>query len=130
MLNSTYQSQWNGGTIGISFYFPIHSFYIGRGYDLDIYTYSAKVNWNLQKNFQKPVNFRHTALGFKRYVTLQAAYKFSERFDIGVSIGKYYGVTSYGKDKVYLINGDIKNSRFNGTEFRQFTGLLHLKYEW
>ncbi len=129
-LRSTYQTQWNGGTIGLILHFPVQSFYIDGYYDFGIYAYNAKANWNLRETLQHPVSFRQQATGFKHFGKIQVGYKLCERLDIGLSLSKYYSFTNEGKDKLYLQSGEIKRSQFNGVEFSQLAGLLNIKYEW
>lgn len=129
-LNSTYRAVWNGGSIGVSIEIPIKSFYISGGYAFGIYDYSAQANWNLKEDLQKPISFRHDALGFKHEIKLLAGYNISDHFDIGLSLNRNYGVTNTGTDQLYLVTGDEKRSQFNGIEFKQFSGGVYLKYKW
>ncbi|HIB8181832.1 TPA: outer membrane beta-barrel protein [Elizabethkingia anophelis] len=129
-LNSTYRTVWNGGSMGVSIEIPIKSFYISGEYEFGIYDYSAQANWNLKEDLQKPISFRHDALGFKHEIKLLAGYNISDHFDIGLSLNRYYRVTNTGTDQLYLVTGEEKISQFNGIEFKQFTGGVYLKYKW
>lgn len=126
-LRSDYKARWNGGTIGFSLYYPIQLFYFSGEYDFGLYDYTAKANWNLIETFQHPVSFRHRALGFKHDIQLKVGYRISERFDVNLSANRYFAFTNDGKDNLYLMDGGIKESRFNGVEFNQYNGFLSVR---
>lgn len=61
-LNSTYETRWHSGWLGLDLdYIPTPHFDLHGAVELHAGKYQADANWNLRGDFAHPVSFRHSS---------------------------------------------------------------------
>jgi hypothetical protein len=114
-LRSTYKTRWQGFTAGFNIRIPVgKKFTIEPSFVYNQTNYSSKANWNLIENFKHPVSFRHKAVGFGLEPSLNVRYMIRKK--LSFLIGGYYSywTTGKGSDRLYLMDGQIPVTQFNG----------------
>lgn len=104
-LNSSYDAQWDGYSVGLAFdgapqvetnvhleitYYP----------SLDYY---AEANWNLQSQFEHPLSFSHTAEGEGFHFTASVSHQWTETVAVYVDFQRHVFRTEKGLDRAYLV---------------------------
>ncbi len=129
-LNSTYEARYKGFDFGGEFVLKMDAFSIGATVLGGFYTYSAKANWNLIPDFEKPVSFTHKANSF----ALSGDINLSVPLNKGLSIEADYKInninTYSGVDKAYFNNRNTEETQFNGASFRKNAVFVGLKFSF
>jgi outer membrane protease len=129
-LKSTYQTQWNGLTIGRELRIKIKRIIIQQQLIYHQVNYSAKANWNLIEDFQHPVSFRHKAKGYGLETGINIHYRFNKIISVFAD-GKYsYWTTGKGTDTLYRNNGDISITQMNGAVRNNFNIALGIAFSF
>lgn len=114
LLNSTYQTRWEGFIIGAIANYSLNSvLYLEAELDYKQLNYKAVAHWNLIDSFTHPISFKHTGNGFD--ANLQAKFGIQLNAQISTFImGNYFHAgTGKGKDQLFLANGQEQLSQFN-----------------
>lgn len=121
-LDSTYQSEWRGPWIGL------HSLYEGSarwsmGLDLEFHwgDYEAQADWNLRADLQHPLSFEHEADGRGLLLRLEGIRQLGRRSDLTLRLGFEDWETDAGTDRVYLADGSVVSTRFNGAQWQSLS---------
>lgn len=122
-LNSSYQTRMHGPLLGIDLQYQLTdrlslSFAPGYGW---LY-YSGRGDWNLVTNFKHPLSFEHLANGSEWKGRLDIRYTLS---GVQVFAGMHYQHTEIngGDDVLYLSDGTVLKSHFNGASGHAFMAL-------
>jgi hypothetical protein len=115
-LKSTYDTKWNGLTMGLSFTIPIHDkIIITAQSTYRQLNYSAKANWNLIEDFEHPVSFRHKAKGYGLQNSFGVQYLFNEKISVSLNGQLGHWTTGKGTDTLYRTNGEVNVTQLNQT---------------
>ncbi|RQO64213.1 hypothetical protein DBR40_25860 [Pedobacter sp. KBW01] len=129
-LNSTYQTRYKGFDFGLEGTFKAKSFRVTAGILGGFYTYSAKANWNLIPDFQKPVSFTHAANSFALNGNINLAVPLNKTLQIELDY-KINNINTYsGVDRAYFNNKQAEETQFNGANFRANTIALGLNFSF
>jgi hypothetical protein len=113
-LRSTYETKWNGLTMGLSFIIPVHErITITAQSTYRQLNYSAKANWNLIEDFEHPVSFRHKAKGYSIENNIVVHYLFNEKISVSLNGQLGYWTTGKGTDTLYRTNGEVDVTQLN-----------------
>lgn len=127
-LNSTYQSRYKGFDFGLEGTFKAKSFRISAGILGGFYKYSAKADWNLIPDFQKPVSFTHAANSFALNGNVNLAVPLNKMLQLELDY-KINNINTYtGVDRAYYNNRKTEETQFNGANFRANTIALGLNF--
>lgn len=114
-LKSTYTAWWKGPAIHTMLRWQAHiPLYIGTQISFHFFEYNAEANWNQIQEFKHPLSFIHTANGNGWDYATNVGYKFNERLGVDVSWLYNNWKTGFGKDMLFLSNGEIPETRMNG----------------
>ena len=113
-LRCTYETQWNGLTLGLDSKIPIGKFIIQPLIIYHQVNYSAKANWNLIETFKHPVSFTHDAKGFGIEPALNFHYTLNKTISILLGGKSGYWSTGKGVDTLYLTDGSTSTTQLNG----------------
>lgn len=121
-LNSSYQSEWRGPWIGL------HSLYEGSArwsmaLDLEFHwgDYEAVADWNLRDDFQHPRSFEQEADGRGLSLRLEGIRQLGRLSDLTLRLGLEDWETDAGNDRVYLADGSVVGTRFNGAQWQSLS---------
>ncbi|WP_175632974.1 omptin family outer membrane protease [Pedobacter ghigonis] len=129
-LNSTYQTRYKGFDFGLEGTFKAKSFRVTAGILGGFYTYSAKANWNLIPDFQKPVSFTHAANSFSISGNVNLAVPLNKTLQLELDY-KINNINTYsGVDRAYFNNKQPEETQFNGANFRANTIALGLNFSF
>lgn len=129
-LNSTYQSRYKGFDFGLEGTFKAKSFRITTGISGGFYKYSAKANWNLIPDFQKPVSFTHAANSFALNGNVNLAVPLNKTLQLELDY-KINNINTYsGVDRAYFNNKQAEETQLNGANFRANTIALGLNFSF
>lgn len=127
-LNSSYQSRYKGFDFGLEGTFKAKLFRISAGILGGFYKYSAKANWNLIPDFQKPVSFTHAANSFALSGNANLAIPLNKMLELELDY-KINNINTYtGVDRAYYNNRKTEETQFNGANFRANTIALGLNF--
>jgi hypothetical protein len=127
-LRSTYKTRWSGITLGFTSKIQLRRFIIEPQLTYHQTNYTSKANWNLIENFKHPVSFRHKAIGFGIEPGLKVNFKMGKNFTVFLGGAASYWATGKGSDKLYLADGQVPVTQFNGSVRKGtsvFTGLSY-----
>lgn len=133
LLNSLYQTRWQGVMIGFEFVFSITDFLVLESeliyHQVD---YKATANWNLVTYFAHPVSFRHSANGFGANGGLRAVFLPGRKFQPFIGYEFEYWRTGAGTDELYYASGDKAITRLNKVErwSMNFVAGLHFRFSF
>jgi len=113
-LNSTYESQWRSGWLGVDVdYSPAPFFACHATVELHSGKYEAEADWNLRSDLQHPRSFRHTsdnATGVVTGVGMRAGGK-NLFFTLDYQYQKWRA--DEGLDRTYYSGGSVGVTRLN-----------------
>lgn len=104
-LDSSYDAQWDGYTVGLGFdgaprqdtnvhlevmYYPSLNYY-------------AEANWNLQSQFEHPLSFSHTAEGEGVHFTASVSHQWTDKIAVYLDFQRHVFRTEKGLDRAYLV---------------------------
>jgi hypothetical protein len=113
-LKSTYDTKWNGLTMGLSFIIPIHEkIIITAQSTYEQLNYSAKANWNLIEDFEHPVSFRHKAKGYGLQNNTGVQYVLNEKISLSLNGQLGHWITGKGTDTLYRTSGEVNVTQLN-----------------
>jgi hypothetical protein len=113
-LKSTYDTKWNGLTMGLSFIVPVHErIIITAQSTYRQLNYSAKANWNLIEDFEHPVSFRHKAKGYGVENNIGVHYVLNEKISLSLNGQLGHWTTGKGTDTLYRTNGEVNVTQLN-----------------
>jgi hypothetical protein len=126
-LNSSYRTRMHGPLLGFKLGYQLAprlalSFVPEYGW----LNYSGRADWNLVSNFKHPLSFEHRASGFEWKGRLQLSYKFDKDISAFVGFDHRRLEINGGDDLLYLSDGQVLRSHFNGAMGRCSTALLGL----
>jgi len=129
-LNSTYQARYKGFDFGLEGTFKAKSFRITAGVLGGFYKYSAKANWNLIPDFQKPVSFTHAANSFALNGNVNVAVPLNKTIQLELDY-KINNINTYtGVDRAYFNNRKAEETQFNGANFQRNAVMLGLNFSF
>lgn len=113
-LDSTYESQWRSGWLGLDVdYLPLPYFDLHGTVEFHTGKYEAESDWNLRTDLQHPVSFRHTAddaVGFVTSLGMRAGGP-NLFFTLDYQYQKWQAED--GVDKTYYSDGAVGVTRLN-----------------
>ena len=126
VLNSTYQTQWDGLWLGIQLLFGNTT--EGGRYSLLFKhhwpDYYAEANWNLRPEFAHPKSFSHQSNGTGNEFLMQWIGNTSEAWALKVMLQYQKWSTTPGIDIIYYSDGTAAATRLNGVEWQSTTFML------
>lgn len=129
-LNSTYEARYKGFDFGGEFVLKTRAFIIGATILGGFYKYSAKANWNLIPDFEKPVSFTHKANSFALSGDINLSVPLNKHLNIEADY-KINNINTYsGVDKAYFNNRNTEETQFNGASFRKNAVFVGLKFDF
>ncbi|WP_421941366.1 hypothetical protein [Pedobacter sp.] len=129
-LKSTYQTTYTGIDLGGEFVFSTQSFAISAGLLAGFYKYSAKANWNLIPDFEKPVSFIHKANSFSIAGNLNLSVPLNKNLKLELDYKINRINTHSGVDRAFYINQPAVETLFNGATFNSNALLLGLTFSF
>ncbi|MNT76170.1 hypothetical protein D3C72_2151420 [compost metagenome] len=78
----------------------------------------ATADWNLIEQFNRPVSFRHIAKGYRFDQGLELFFSLNAYMSFGLSAMIFQSSTGTGIDELYLKDGTVLKTRFNGANRR------------
>jgi hypothetical protein len=115
-LKSNYEVTWQGFTGGIKCKIPLaQKIIVESKLTYNQVNYSSKANWNLIEEFKHPVSFRHSAKGFGIEPSLSFHYRVKNNIDLFLGGKTSYWTTGTGVDRLFLADGQIAITQFNGS---------------
>ncbi|NQX39567.1 hypothetical protein SAMN05421820_10244 [Pedobacter steynii] len=114
-LNSRYQTNWSGTVVGLDLEVArLQRINLNAGLSYQQLHYTGLADWNLIDAFKHPLSFKHTAKGFESQVLLRLNFKINSMCAAYLR-GEYrYAETGKGIDRLFLADGQERESRFNG----------------
>lgn len=114
-LNSSYQTDWTGPLAGIDLQVArLRRINLNAGLSYQQLRYTGRADWNLIDAFIHPLSFKHTARGFESQVLLRLSFRINSMCAVYLR-GEYrYAETGKGIDRLFLADGQERESRFNG----------------
>jgi outer membrane protein assembly factor BamA len=129
-LKSTYKTAYTGIDLGTEFIFSTKSFEIGVEVLAGFYKYSAKANWNLIPDFEKPVSFIHKANSFSLAGNLNLAVPLNQSLKLELNYKMNRINTHSGVDRAFYVNQPAEETLFNGATFNTNALLLGLNFNF
>ncbi|MBC9913050.1 hypothetical protein [Chitinophaga varians] len=123
-LNSTYATNWNGVSARLAAVFRLSAkWQLTNEFTAAQLTFHATANWNLVKTFQHPLSFEDKANGVGITDRISIDYRLSHHLMLHTGFGYTYQQTGKGVDRLYLANGAMPVTQFNGATRKamQFT---------
>jgi hypothetical protein len=118
-INSSYNTRWNGPFISLR---PAVN--LSKKLTLKALVtyhqleYIATADWNLIEQFNRPVSFRHIAKGYRFDQGLELFFSLNAYMSFGLSAMIFQSSTGTGIDELYLKDGTVLKTRFNGANRR------------
>jgi hypothetical protein len=113
-LDSRYAATWSGPFVGFDYEMLLqkaHRLHL-RG-EYHVVSYEGVSNWNLRSDFRHPHSFDHEADGTGYLIGLDYSYNFWKTFDLTLGGSYESWSASDGKDRTYLADGTIIDTKFN-----------------
>jgi len=128
-LNSTYQTEWTSGWLGMDISFEIMTnLFLSSSLEYHLVDYEAKANWNLREDFAHPVSFTHEADGKGTAMKIGISHLFAEHWGIGLLYSRQKWSASGGYDYLFLATGETITSRLNEVDWDSRSINLLLSY--
>lgn len=113
-LQTTYSTKWHGPGLSVDgSWTSAWKFFVAGSISYSFLKYAAEANWNNIPTFLHPVSFTHAATGHGWNTETFAGYKLNTHLNAIVKWQYDNWKTGYGKDKLYLTNGDVPETRMN-----------------
>lgn len=113
-LNSTYESEWRSGWVGVDVdYIPAPFFDIHGTVEFHSGKYEAEADWNLRSDLQHPRSFRHTADDATGFVTSVGMRAGTGRVFFTVDFHYQKWRAEDGLDRTYFSDGTIGVTKLN-----------------
>ncbi len=114
-LNSSYDTEWNGPWVGMSFWETDARRGLTVGLDLIYHKtdYDAEANWNLRTDFAHPLSFEHWSDATGLTASLHGRYAVSKSWDFIMSLDYQSWQTDVGVDRVYAAAGGSTDTQLN-----------------
>ena len=130
-LNSTYQSKWSGGWLGMDILFkPAGRFFLTSSLEYHKADYWAKANWNLRDDFDHPVSYTHKAKGNGIVFKAGLNIIFDKHWNVGLMTIWQDWWTDSGIDKLYLSTGETVSTKLNQVNWESKSINLFLSYKF
>jgi hypothetical protein len=114
-LRSTYKTFWNGLVVGIESVYKVHrKLNIEPAIFYNQLTYKSEADWNLIQKFKHPISFKQHANAFKVEARTNIRYKLNSHISFLVYGCYSYWKTGIGVDRLYLNDGTVSDTQFNG----------------
>ncbi len=113
-LDSSYDTEWRGPWLGLEIRYLLNNRLLIKG--LSEYhraTYAAEANWNLRTDFAHPLSFAQSADGHGWVHEVGLEFPLRERLSLSLSGTYQRWQTDTGRDRVFLANGTISDTRLN-----------------
>lgn len=112
-LNSRYQTNWQGGVVGLSTNLKAGKFNFGVDLSGSLLKYRAVARWNLIEQFAQPVSFRHNTNAFALQGAIDASYSLNKKFSMALNFGSVYAKGLAGTDEAYYVSGSPVQTQLN-----------------
>lgn len=112
-LNSRYQTNWQGGIVGLSTNLKAGKFNFGLDLSGSLLKYRAVARWNLIEQFAQPVSFRHSTNAFALQGAFDAGYALNKNFSVMLNFGSVYAKGLAGTDEAYYVSGSPEQTQLN-----------------
>ena len=130
-LNNSYNTEWSSLTIGFEAKSQLRS-------DLDLTyvfqyhyaLYGAKANWNLRKDLEHPVSFKHDANGSGLLLAFGAEYYVSRFLSLGLQVEYQNWETDKGKDLTFISTGSVEEFTLNPVKWETINYSITLSYQF
>ena len=131
-LNSTYQTEWTSGWLGVEL----------ENKDTDLFRsflrleyhradYYAEANWNLRTDFAHPKSFEHIADGDGLVVSFGGySVPGRRRWSIRYSVDYQKWKTDPGTDRVFFASGATSTTRLNEVEWKSWSVSAGAQYNF
>lgn len=129
-LESTYNPNWNGASLGSVFLFDVKKLDILFELEGHLTTYYAEANWNLREEFTHPVSFKHRATGKGVTARLYLEYPVGHNLYAVLNTDASYLKTGEGTDKTYYQSGVQALTQLNAVINTSFGIGGGLKYKF
>jgi len=130
-LNSTYQSKWSGGWLGMDVLFkPAGNFSLTSSLEYHMTNYRAKADWNLRQDFAHPVSYIHKANGNGIVFKAGLNIILDKHWNMGLMHIWQDWWTYNGIDQVYFSSGNTDSTRLNGVNWESQAINFFLSYKF
>jgi len=128
-LDSTYQTRWDGGWLGIEFLTDtpndVNAYFRWEHHWADYY---AEANWNLRNDLEHPRSFEQEANGTGNVLSVGfLTVPNANRWSIRVGLDYQRWTTDPGTNRVYFTDGTIGMTRLNNVEWKSWALSLGLQ---
>jgi hypothetical protein len=130
-LNSSYNSSWEGITLGLAIdtsLFEKHSLKLAGKYHLN--NYYAEADWNLRSEFAHPKSFEHDADSKGIDLSVKYAYEVSQRLLLSLGLNYKKFTTSAGTDTTFFSDGSQANVKLDEVNWDSKSLLVGLNYKF
>ncbi|NML40104.1 omptin family outer membrane protease [Chitinophaga sp. G-6-1-13] len=126
-LHSTYITNWHGFNFRLATYLPVNkTLGISNRATAEMFRFNARANWNLVDNFQHPLSFEDVANGFGIKEDFRLELQLNSAINLNMGGVYYHACAGKGTDKLFLSNGTVATTQFNGavrSYFQATTGI-------
>lgn len=126
-LHSTYITKWHGFNFRLATYLPVSkTLGISNRATAEMFRFNARANWNLVDNFQHPLSFEDVANGFGIKEDFRLELQLNSAINLYMGGVYYHASAGKGTDKLFLSNGTVATTQFNGavrSYFQATTGI-------
>ncbi|NML41984.1 hypothetical protein HHL17_32665 [Chitinophaga sp. G-6-1-13] len=130
-VQSTYFTNWKGFSVGLSTVLKLSKkMEVNDNFAIQQLKFHGEANWNLVNTFQHPLSFEDWANGAGVSNEAQLWYHLKPIISLYAGASYYYQRTGKGIDKLYLTNGTIPTTQFNGAVRQGFTVSGGLRIIW
>ena len=134
-LDSEYKAYWRGPWIGFDLEIkPRKKWKVFGSFEYHWYRYRGEARWNLRKDFQQPLSFRHDTTGQGVYGSAGLAYLASKHWSFYLKAEAIDFSTESGLDKVYAIitggNQTTSDTQLNVVNWESWAVNAGAKYEF
>jgi len=113
-LNSSYFTKWKEPYVSLTSSVQLNNRLSAIIYiQYDQLNYSAEGNWNLINEFQHPVSYRHSALGYGLHALAKLSFKIMPFTAIAIGGGFIYREVGKGIDRLYLTSNQVDQTQLN-----------------
>ena len=136
-LDSTYDAEWKGFWIGLEpkirlkkIYRYVNIFAIYASFSYHWLDYAAQADWNLRSDFEHPKSFEHTADGVGTTLSFGIQATVSNAWFLNVGYEQRRWSAASGRDRVFLVNGAVLETRLNEVNWESQVFKLEVGYKF
>jgi hypothetical protein len=114
-LNSSYKTTWNGLMFRLkSELWVAEKLSVNVSAAYQQLNYKAQADWDLVDEFEHPVSFEHEAYGYTAIAGIGLNIHLNSLLNVSLSGDQFYRITGKGTDRLFLTDGTIPQTQYNG----------------